>query len=597
MKQLLLFSAGLLLSLNGYGQACTGAPASNSVVASATNICLGNTTTLSLFVPYTTTGIFYQWAYATTSAGGPWSQVSGANSPSLLTTGLTQSGWYTCVIACANSLMTTTAAPVYLSIGSASTTTTVPYYEGFEDPVPNTLPGCGWTATNLGVNSICFPFAVPGAAPCSGLRMAGFSYSASALGTNEFYTQGINLNAGIAYSVALWQKTSVAPADNWNNFGIGIGPSQAVAGGTVVYSNNSPATTVCSLRSASFSVPSSGVYYVRIFANSVAGTTVSPYLIFDDLSITAPCSLAPNSASTTVSTNSIVVCSGDSSLVTFTPSPNCNMLVPPTNNAYIGATSMTSSNYSFVTTNTLSGCTSTGAIQVFVNPRPSVFALLQPNQICSGTTGTVSAYGAQNFTLLPPGTVGNSHTIAPSASAIYTIIGSSAASCTNMSTLAIPVVPSPTITLSVNSVTVCTGEKIVLQAFGANNYSIGTTPFTNTVQVSAPVGGTYTVQGMSLDGCLDSALLTVFEEGCAGFDELEDNMDYALLPNPANKQVTINCHNALFISLLAANGTILKQTAVESVSTTIDIADYPAGLYFINITSPERTTSLRLVIQ
>jgi hypothetical protein len=220
---------------------CSGVPATNTVIASVTNLCPGNTVTLSLQNPYTTSGMLYQWAYSTASAVGPWTALNGANAAVLITTTLSLSGWYTCVIACQNSFQTTTATAVAISIGATNATTNIPYYENFENPVSNGLPNCSWSASSLGQNCISFPSAIPAAVPCSGQRMLGFSYSLSALGTHEFFTQGFNLQSALVYSVAVWQTASnYFSANNWSQFGIGLGTSASAASGTVVYSPRIP---------------------------------------------------------------------------------------------------------------------------------------------------------------------------------------------------------------------------------------------------------------------------------------------------------------------------------------------------------------------
>jgi hypothetical protein len=233
MKKLLLSFLIVFSAARVNAQACTGAPAANTALASATNICVGTTVTLSLQNAYTATGIVYQWAYATASQFGPWTAIGGANAANLITNTLSQTGWYTCVIGCSNSLMTSTASPVYINVNATGAATTVPYFEGFENPVANGLPTCDWAASSLGVNCISFPSAVPPAIPNSGFRMLGFSYSTTALGPHEFYSLGINLFSGVTYSLNLAQSTNnFSGFSNWSQFGIGVGTVQAAAGGT-----------------------------------------------------------------------------------------------------------------------------------------------------------------------------------------------------------------------------------------------------------------------------------------------------------------------------------------------------------------------------
>ncbi len=594
MKKLLLAILTISSVAKLQAQACSGAPAANTVVATATNICAGNSVTLTLLNPYTATGIVYQWASSTTSSIGPWVQVGGANNSSLVTTGITQSGWYTAVIACSNSFMTATATPVYINVGASGQTTTVPYYEGFENLTASGLPNCSWSASALGSNCLGFTSAGGGAFPCSGLRMLGFSYSATALGTYEFYSQGLVLSPGITYSAAVGQRNGSSTANNWSNFGIGIGTAQAAAGSTVVYSTTSPNSNNCALRSGTFTVPSSGTYYLRIYATAVTGTTIAQYLTFDDLSVTIPCNVGQNAASAVVSTTSTALCAGDSLLATFSPAANCTMSIG-SNTTYIKSQNAGISTFSFAVTNSLTGCSQLTNITLTVNSSPTSFGIINPPVVCKGGSVALALYGGSSYTVEPGTFTSSPVVITPVSTTIFTITGANIGGCKNTSTVQVLVVPNPTVLLSPSSATVCRGDSVSLQASGALSYVLNGVQSGSQIALPTTSASTvFVITGNGTQGCKSTAQYSLTVQECLGFENYEQDLQVKVFPNPTRQKLMVQCDDAIRLRLLGIDGRLLLDTAVDAAENEIDLSEFNVGIYFLQVQGVNNSTTIRI---
>ncbi len=95
--------------------ACSGTPAPGNTVSSVTSVCPGINFNLSLQNPTPGSGVTYQWQ--SSANGTTWTNVTGATNPTL-TTNLTASTYYRCIVSCAGNPGTST--PVLVSLAPNS---------------------------------------------------------------------------------------------------------------------------------------------------------------------------------------------------------------------------------------------------------------------------------------------------------------------------------------------------------------------------------------------------------------------------------------------------------------------------------------------
>jgi gliding motility-associated-like protein len=149
--------------------------------------------------------------------------------------------------------------------------------------------------------------------------------------------------------------------------------------------------------------------------------------------------------------------------------------------------------------------TATAAVTVSLSPALNLTVTPNTSTVCAGTSATLTASGATNYTWSPSGTLssvnGTSVTASPTITTIYTIIGSTG-TCTGSTTSTVTVGGALTLTVTPNTSTICPGTSVTLSASGAANYTwspSATLSSANGTTVSATpsLSTTYTVLGAS----------------------------------------------------------------------------------------------------
>ena len=155
----------------------------------------------------------------------------------------------------------------------------------------------------------------------------------------------------------------------------------------------------------------------------------------------------------------------------------------------------------YTATMTLSDCNAitsvyTSVVQVSVVPYPNL--TVSSSNICQGASTTLNTSGASSYTWLPGNINGNSITVSPNATTIYTVSGTSGLGCVSTKTTSVTINPNPTIT--VNSGAICSGQSFTMNPSGASTYS-----YSSGSQVVNPtINSSYTVIGSSAAGCIST---------------------------------------------------------------------------------------------
>ncbi|MGZ3865914.1 MAG: hypothetical protein ACXVNR_05590, partial [Bacteroidia bacterium] len=161
-----------------------------------------------------------------------------------------------------------------------------------------------------------------------------------------------------------------------------------------------------------------------------------------------------------------------------------------------------------------SGCTPVATSTVTVVPAVTV-TTSNPPAMCAGSSATLTANGAANYTWMPGGATTSTMVVSPASTTVYTVSGSTGICPVVTATSTVTINPS----VSVNSATVCSGSTATLTAVGGTNYtwtpggmtgsSITVSPSTTTVYtVDAGMGGTCSVAQATV-GVVPSLSVTV----------------------------------------------------------------------------------------
>jgi gliding motility-associated-like protein len=280
----------------------------------------------------------------------------------------------------------------------------------------------------------------------------------------------------------------------------------------------SPAT-ICAGQTATLSV-SGATSYTWSTGSNASTETVSPvgtttYSVIGDNGgiCTATETVVVNVTplpTLTVSAAPASICTGDSSLLsvsgaaTYTWSANAGSATTST------VTVFPSGNTTYTVSGTQSGCSHSQTVTVNVGAVPVVTVSASDTTICSGQATTLSAAGASNYTWLPSGS-GSTTNVNPTSSTTYTLIGDNGG-CSDTTTFAVTVNPTPTVTAVSSPATICAGASDTLTASGAATYTWSNnagSATTATVAVTPNSTDTYTVISTDLNGCGDTATVTV----------------------------------------------------------------------------------------
>jgi dienelactone hydrolase len=188
-----------------------------------------------------------------------------------------------------------------------------------------------------------------------------------------------------------------------------------------------------------------------------------------------------------------VVCSGNTTTLTASGASTYTWT-----SGVINGTAFTpsvSQNYT-VSASDASGCVITNTAFVTVNATPTVS--LNSGSICAGNSFTITPTGASTYTFL-----NGSSVVTPTTTTSYSVSGTSTAGCvSSLAVSSVTVNSKPIVT--VNSGSICAGNSFTITPIGANTYTISG----GTSVVSPTASSSYSVTGISTDGCVSSLVVS-----------------------------------------------------------------------------------------
>jgi|GEM_PF-1048293 len=581
---------------------CAGTPGANSVVTPTYQICPNSGAAIGLASSYTLGGLTYQWQSSTVSPVGPFTNVTGATSPGFSTPNLTVTTFYQAVITCTNTAATTTAAAGGVTIAPV-TTDIAPYYESFEGIIGNnTLPNCSWAISN---QPNCLTYTTSntlGRIPRTGTKFASFYYNPA--GARYFYTNGIYLNAGITYSAALWYETEYYGYTNWSDLSIMVGPNQTTTGLVTVASTNGPAVSnIYKSLSNTFTVATSGIYYVAIRATATSGS--SQYLTWDDLSITIPCTPnSPNTPTISLTANTTTICTGDQVNLTAGGADTYTWSTG-SNAGGIVESPLVTTVYNVVGTNTITGCMSTKSETVIVNETPVIFVIAGNQNVCSGSPVNLTALGGSSY-VWSNGSNGANITVSPTVSTTYTVLATGSNGCTGSATQLIGTYPLPSVTASSNRPNeMCPTETAILTAAGTGvtyQWTSNVSPVVlvgNPVNVSPSSTTIYTVTATDANGCQKSSTVVQNVINCTGVNEHTVLSSLNTYPNPTTGEFSIESNNTLTksIEIIDVAGKVVSTSTSNKEVVKLSLKDLSNGIYYVKIRSNSSVEVIKVVKQ
>ncbi len=585
---------------------CSGVPSSsNTVLTPTAPICPGDQANLQVANWTSDIGVTYQWLSSTTSSAGPWTSIPGETTVYYTTPGLNTTTYFGVAMTCTNTVGSTTIS------GAVNIATTVisqvPYFESFEGiGSPNKLPNCSWLVPNSQLGGGCLTYTASNTSnrfPRTGNNFASFYYNPG--GTLYFYTNGIQLNAGITYSASLWYTTEYYGYNNWSDLSILVGPNQSTTGLVSIASTNGPAiSNIYKSLSNTFTVATSGIYYVAVRGTGNTSSSAQ-WLTWDDLEIIIPCQL--NSPTVALTANSATICAGEELMLNASGADSYTW----TSGANMGATTSSVSEYptipsvyGVVATNSLTGCSATKTISILVNPAPQVLMYANTNTVCAGQPVVITAFGAGSYNWNPTPSTSPMITVNPTVTTTYSVNGTDPSGCSDEASLTITVSPLPTINVVQSAPnTMCVDDKQTLTANGAATYVWVSSASGNVMQGSPltisnlPAGAvSFTVTGTDAFGCSSTQVVTQNVDACTGIATNGALNGLNVYPNPTSGVLTVELNSGLVKSVVVTDLTGRVVLTSEG-SVNLNLNNLSNGVYYVKVSSDKASEVVKVVKQ
>ncbi|HMR90141.1 MAG TPA: hypothetical protein PKD51_18395, partial [Saprospiraceae bacterium] len=171
----------------------------------------------------------------------------------------------------------------------------------------------------------------------------------------------------------------------------------------------------------------------------------------------------------------------------------------------ISVTPIVTTSYSLTITNAFL-CSDSAVTTVIVNPLP-VVSIDGNTILCLGETTTLTASGGNNYNWSNGATTA-SITVNPIITTSYNVTVTDLNGCSETSSIQVIVNPLPTIIIS-GDTEICIGDNTTLTASGGSVYIWNTGDTTASINVTPSVNTNYSVTVTNINGCNDSANVTV----------------------------------------------------------------------------------------
>ena len=201
-----------------------------------------------------------------------------------------------------------------------------------------------------------------------------------------------------------------------------------------------------------------------------------------------------------------VICQGDNSTLSASGATTYAWMPGNLTGTSVTVSPLATTVYTVV--GTTNGCTGTDTITVAVNPTFNLTVTASPDSVCQGGSSTLTASGANTYSWMPGSLTGNTVTVSPASSTIYTITGI-LNGCSETATVFVFVSAAVVVNATASPSTVCPGDNSTLTASGATTYLWMPGNLSGTsVTVSPTATTTYSVIGAT-NGCTGSTTVTV----------------------------------------------------------------------------------------
>lgn len=228
-------------------------------------------------------------------------------------------------------------------------------------------------------------------------------------------------------------------------------------------------------------------------------------------------------------------------------------------------------------------CSSSISQSIGLSPDFTLNVSYSSNNICAGSSLSISPSGAINYTLLPSGSTSPPFVVFPTVNTTYTVIANNNA-CKKSKINSIQVNPSFTIGVDRSDSIVCINQPVTIFAYGAINYTTNPGGQIGYQVVVTPTANTvYTVTGIDNNQCTHDSTFLIQVKICdlVGLSNNQNIKSIQVFPNPSNNYIHISSVDfETDCEIMDATGKkIASYHITPNIETTINAATWCKGIY------------------
>lgn len=301
-------------------------------------------------------------------------------------------------------------------------------------------------------------------------------------------------------------------------------------------------------------------------------------------------------------TTSLTGCDPASFTLTANSTGTVNWFSSPSSTLVLGSGSsfttsgLSSGNYTFYA-GALTCTTSIGrtSITITVNSTPTIN--ISDAVICDGESYTLTPNGAATYTFSSGSSV-----VTPTATTIYSVIGTSSLGCisSNTAIATITVNPLPIIIASTSNTIICGPPfqgSATLTATGANTYTWNPGGSGINIVVNPSVTTTYTLTGTDLNGCEGNSIVTQSVSSCTGINSQDLISNVLVYPNPFSTSFTIEIEEELHITITDIIGKLIYSKQLSHGKYVFPNIEMSSGIYFLRVNNNDSAQTIKLIKQ
>jgi hypothetical protein len=143
----------------------------------------------------------------------------------------------------------------------------------------------------------------------------------------------------------------------------------------------------------------------------------------------------------------------------------------------------------------------------------------------------------------------------------------------------------PTVQATITTPTLCLGFPDTVIATGASTYtwsSNAASTVNDTAIVNPSANDTYTVMGTDVNGCMNTATISVVVNNC-GTGINAQTTNWSVYPNPSSGNFTLRSDSEIGnVEVRNALGALVYKAVVTGTSVEINLSGEAAGIYYLN---------------